>query len=78
MKVVEGDFTQQKTEELPLKELMEMVLEEGELGGLTDYTFVLLVDTDERLTFGTNSVDKPELLYMMETIKQRIMTGDME
>lgn len=77
IKVVEGAFGKAKEGDtpVPLKDIIDMVLEDTELGEQTSGSFVLLLDTDDRLTFATNEDSKPELVYMLESAKLIIMKG---
>ena len=74
MKVVEGEFGKDKGE-TPLQEIINLILEDTEMGKVTGGSFMLLVDTDDRMTFATNEDSKPVLVYMLETAKNLLING---
>jgi hypothetical protein len=77
MKVVEGEFGKDKSEagETPLQEIINQILDDTEMGKVTGGSFMLLVDTDDRMTFATNEDSKPVLVYMLETAKNLLING---
>jgi hypothetical protein len=77
MKVVEGEFGKDKGEagKTPLQEIINQILDDTEMGKVTGGSFMLLVDTDDRMTFATNEDNKPVLVYMLETAKNLLING---
>lgn len=76
MKVIEGGFGKgEEGSPVTLKESIQQALLGTKLDEKTEGSFILLLDTKERMTFATNEVSAPVLIYMLETAKHLILTG---
>ena len=81
MKVVKGSFGKEGGSQEPtdtLQEIITMALKEGGLTDTTEAQFILVVDTEERLTFATNEASRGELVLMLETAKNILVNGASE
>lgn len=76
MKVVEGNFGKPDGEEAPtLAESIAEVLELTELGPVKQGRFLLIVDTDDRMSFMTNELCPEGTVYLLEQVKHAVITG---
>jgi len=77
MKVVEGSFGKDEDKDRPtLGEVIPDVLAKAELDKVNGGNFVLVVDTDDRMTFITNSKNPTGVVYMLEQCKLAVLTGN--